>query len=599
METLENKKTALKGGEFIIKETSYQDVFIPEEFDEEQRMIAQTCDDFIKNEVWPNLDKIDSMSDPEFIPGLLNKAGELGLLGISLEEQYGGFGKNFVTNMLTTEKFGAAHSFAVAISAHTGIGTLPIALYGNAEQKAKYLLKLATGEWKAAYALTEPSSGSDANSGKTKAMPTADGKHYLINGQKMWITNAGFADVFIVFAKIEDDENLSAFIVEKNFGGIRLNAEEKKMGIKGSSTRQVFFEDCKVPAENLLSTRQNGFKIAVNILNIGRIKLSGAAVGGSKKVVDHAVNYSNERQQFGRSISKYGAIRYKLAQQAIEIFSCESATYRAAQNIDDCIHSYIEGGMDKAQAELKGVEQYAIECAMLKVHGSETLDYVTDEGVQIYGGMGFSAEAPMDRAYRDARINRIFEGTNEINRMLTVDMILKRAMKGELDLMGPAMKVANELMEIPDFGEEDTTLFAAEKKAIAQYKKAILLVAGGAVQKLMQSLAKEQEVLMNIADMAIKTYVAESTMLRVEKLVSMRGEAACGEYIDMMKVLFYDTADQLFVLGKNAINSFAEGDEQRMMTIGVKRWTKYEAYNCKEARQRIANKMIEANKYCY
>jgi alkylation response protein AidB-like acyl-CoA dehydrogenase len=415
----------------------------------------------------------------------------------------------------------------------------------------------------------------------------------------MWITNAGFADVFIVFAKIEDDENLSAFIVEKNFGGIRLNAEEKKMGIKGSSTRQVFFEDCKVPAENLLSTRQNGFKIAVNILNIGRIKLSGAAVGGSKKVVDHAVNYSNERQQFGRSISKYGAIRYKLAQQAIEIFSCESATYRAAQNIDDCIHSYIEGGMDKAQAELKGVEQYAIECAMLKVHGSETLDYVTDEGVQIYGGMGFSAEAPMDRAYRDARINRIFEGTNEINRMLTVDMILKRAMKGELDLMGPAMKVANELMEIPDFGEEDTTLFAAEKKAIAQYKKAILLVAGGAVQKLMQSLAKEQEVLMNIADMAIKTYVAESTMLRVEKLVSMRGEAACGEYIDMMKVLFYDTADQLFVLGKNAINSFAEGDEQRMMTIGVKRWTKYEAYNCKEARQRIANKMIEANKYCY
>lgn len=599
METLENKKTALKGGEFIIKETSYQDVFIPEEFDEEQRMIAQTCDDFIRNQVWPNLDKMDSMTDPELVPGLLNKAGELGLLGISLEEQYGGFGKNFVTNMLTTEKFGAAHSFAVAISAHTGIGTLPIALYGNAEQKAKYLPKLATGEWKAAYALTEPGSGSDANSGKTKAMPTADGKHYLINGQKMWITNAGFADVFIVFAKIEDDENLSAFIVEKNFGGIRLNAEEKKMGIKGSSTRQVFFEDCKVPAENLLSTRQNGFKIAVNILNIGRIKLSGAAVGGSKAVVDHAVNYSNERLQFGRSISKYGAIRYKLAQQAIEIFSCESATYRAAQNIDDCIHAYIEGGMDKAQAELKGVEQYAIECAMLKVHGSETLDYVVDEGVQIYGGMGFSAEAPMDRAYRDARINRIFEGTNEINRMLTVDMILKRAMKGELDLMGPAMKVANELMEIPDFGEEDNSLFAAEKKAIANFKKAILLVAGGAVQKLMQSLSKEQEVLMNIADMAIKAYVAESTMLRVEKLVSMRGEAACGEYIDMMRVLFYDSADQLFVIGKNAINSFAEGDEQRMMTIGLKRWTKVEAYNAKEARQRIATKMIEANKYCY
>ena len=599
METATDKKAALKGGEFIIKETKYQDVFIPEEFDEEQQMIAKSCDDFIKNEIWPNLDKIDSMTDPEIIPGLLDKAGELGLLGISLPEQYGGFGKNFVTSMLVTEKFGAAHSFAVAISAHTGIGTLPIALYGNEEQKAKYLPKLATGEWKAAYCLTEPSAGSDANSGKTKAMPTADGKHYILNGQKMWITNAGFADIFVVFAKIENDENLSAFIVEKTFGGIRLNAEEKKMGIKGSSTRQVFFEDCKVPAENLLSTRQNGFKIAVNILNIGRIKLSAAAVGGSKAVVDNAVNYSNERLQFGRSISKYGAIRYKIAQQCIEIFSCESATYRAAQNIEDCIHAYIDGGMDPAQAELKGVEQYAIECAMMKVHGSETLDYVTDEGVQIYGGMGFSAEAPMDRAYRDARINRIFEGTNEINRMLTVDMILKRAMKGELDLMGPAMKVAGELMEIPDFGEEDNSLFAAEKKAIANFKRAILLVAGAAVQKLMQSLGKEQEILMNIADMAIKTYVAESTMLRVEKLVSIKGEAACQEYIDIMKVVFYDGADQIYAIGKNAINSFAEGDEQRMMTIGVKRWTKYEAINTKEARQRIAVKVIEANKYCY
>jgi alkylation response protein AidB-like acyl-CoA dehydrogenase len=599
METMEDKKTALKGGEFIIKETNYQDVFIPEEFDEEQQMIAQTCEDFIKNEIWPNLDRMDSMTEPELVPSLLDKAGELGLLGISIPEEYGGFGKNFVTNMLATEKFGAAHSFAVAISAHTGIGTLPIALYGNDEQKKKYLPNLATGKWKAAYCLTEPSSGSDANSGKTKAMPTADGKHYLINGQKMWITNGGFADVYIVFAKIEDDENLSAFIVEKSFGGIRLNAEEKKMGIKGSSTRQIFFEDCKVPAENLLSTRQNGFKIAVNILNIGRIKLSAAAVGGSKAIVNNAVNYSNERLQFGRSISKYGAIRHKLAQQAIEIFSCESATYRAAQNIEDCIHAYIEGGMDKAQAELKGVEQYAIECAMMKVHGSETLDFVVDEGVQIYGGMGYSAEMPMDRAYRDARINRIFEGTNEINRMLTVDMILKRAMKGELDLMGPAMKVAGELMEIPDFGDEDTSLFAAEHKAIKQFKKSILLVAGGAVQKLMQSLAKEQEVLMNIADMAIKAYVAESTLLRVQKLVAMKGEAACAEYIDMMRVLFYDSADQIFIIGKNAINSFAEGDEQRMMTIGVKRWTKYEAVNTKEARQRIAIKMIEANKYCY
>lgn len=599
METTEAKKTALKGGEWIIKETDFNDVFIPEEFDEEQRMIAQTCTDFITNEVHPLVERLDSMQEPELMPSLLDKAGELGMLGISIPEQYGGFGKNFVTGMLSTEVLGAAHSFAVAISAHTGIGTLPIALYGNEEQKAKYLPKLATGEWKASYCLTEPGSGSDANSGKTKAMPTADGKHYVINGQKMWITNAGFADIFIVFAKIEEDENLSAFIVEKEFGGIRLNAEEKKMGIKGSSTRQVFFEDCKVPAENLLSTRGNGFKIAVNILNIGRIKLAAAAAGGSKQVITKAINYSNERNQFGRPISKYGAIRYKLAEMAIKVYATESATYRASQNIEDRIQAYIAEGMDPAQAELKGVEQFAIECAMMKVHGSETLDYVVDEGVQIYGGMGFSAEAPMDRAYRDARINRIFEGTNEINRMLTVDMILKRAMKGELDLMGPASKVAAELMEIPDFGDESNELFAAEMKYIKNFKKAILLVAGGAVQKLMMQLAKEQEVLMNIADMAIQAYVTESVMLRVQKLVAIKGEAACQNQIDMMKVLFYETGDQLWVTGKEAINSFAEGDEQRMMIMGLKRWSKVEPLNVKECRQRIAQTLIDANKYCF
>lgn len=599
METTEAKKTALKGGEWIIKETDFNDVFIPEEFDEEQRMIAQTCSDFITNEVHPLVERLDSMQEPELMPGLLDKAGELGMLGISLPEQYGGFGKNFVTGMLSTEVLGAAHSFAVAISAHTGIGTLPIALYGNDEQKAKYLPKLATGEWKASYCLTEPGSGSDANSGKTKAVPTADGKHYIINGQKMWITNAGFADVFIVFAKIEDDENLSAFIVEKEFGGIRLNAEEKKMGIKGSSTRQVFFEDCKVPAENLLSTRQNGFKIAVNILNIGRIKLAAAAAGGSKQVITKAINYSNERNQFGRPISKYGAIRYKLAEMAIKVFATESATYRASQNIEDRIEAYRAEGMEAAQAELKGVEQFAIECAMMKVHGSETLDYVVDEGVQVYGGMGFSAEAPMDRAYRDARINRIFEGTNEINRMLTVDMILKRAMKGEIDLMGPATKVAGELMEIPDFGDESTELFAAEHKYIKNFKKAILMVAGAAVQKLMMQLSKEQEILMNIADMAINTYVAESTLLRVQKLVSIKGEAACQNQIDMMRVLFAESADQLWIIGKEAVNSFAEGDEQRMMTMGLKRWTKIDPINVKECRQRIAQTLIEANKYCF
>lgn len=599
MSTETSTASALKGGEWLIKETDFNSVFIPEEFDEEQRMIAQTCTDFIASEVYPNVEKLDSMEDPELMPSLLTKAGELGMLGINIPEQYGGMGARFITGMLSTEVMGTAHSFAVAISAHTGIGTLPIVLYGNEEQKAKYLPKLATGEWKACYCLTEPGSGSDANSGKTKAVPSADGKTYTINGQKMWITNGGFADIFIVFAKIEDDENLSAFIVEKDFGGIRLNPEEKKMGIKGSSTRQVFFEDCVVPAENLLSTRGNGFKIAVNILNIGRIKLAAAAVGGSKKVISTAVNYANERNQFGRPISKYGAIRYKIAEQAIRVFATESATYRASQNIEDCIAAYRESGMDHAQAELKGVEQFAIECAMMKVHGSETLDYVVDEGVQIYGGMGFSAEAPMDRAYRDARINRIFEGTNEINRMLTVDMILKRAMKGELDLLGPAQKVAGELMEIPDFGDEDTTLFAAEHKYVRNFKKSILLVAGAAVQKLMMQLAKEQEILMNIADMAIQTYVAESVLLRVQKLVAQKGEETNKEQIAMMKVLFYDTADQLWINGRNAINSFAEGDEQIMMTAGLKRFTKVAPLNTKEARQSIAQKIIAENRYCF
>jgi alkylation response protein AidB-like acyl-CoA dehydrogenase len=592
------ESTKTKGGEFIIKETNAQDVFIPEQWTEEQLMMKKTCEDFLTQEVWPILDRIDSQEEG-LMPKLLEKAGELGILGISVPEAYDGLGFDFVTSMLTTEVIGAGHSVAVALSAHTGIGTLPILYYGNEEQKKKYIPKLATGEWKACYCLTEPGSGSDANSGKTSAKLSADGKHYILNGQKMWITNGGFADIFTVFAKIDDDKNLSAFIVEKSFGGISLNPEEHKMGIKGSSTRQVFFNDCKVPVENLLSERENGFKIAVNILNIGRIKLAGAAVGGSKAIVTQAVQYANERTQFGRPISKYGAIRYKLAEQATRIFACESASYRAAQNIEDAIHTLIAGGMDEAKAKLKGIEQFAVECAILKVHGSEVLDYVADEGVQIYGGMGYSAEAPMDRSYRDARINRIFEGTNEINRMLIIDMVLKRAMKGELDLMGPAQKVASELMGIPDMSEPDDTLFAYEKQLIINYKKAILMVAGAAVQKLMTTLSKEQEIIMNIADMAIETYVAESVLLRVEKLVSMRGESACTEQLAMMRVYINDACDKIGIYGKEALNSFAEGDELRMMLMGLKRFTKQQPFNPKAARQVIAEKLIAENKYCF
>jgi alkylation response protein AidB-like acyl-CoA dehydrogenase len=590
---------ALKGGEFLIRETAAESIFIPEEWNEEQLMIAETCTNFLAQHVTPNLNRIDEQEEG-LMPHLMEEAGALGLLSISIPEEYGGFGKDFKTSMLVTEKLGAGHSFSVAFSAHTGIGTLPILYYGNEEQKQKYIPKLASGEWKGAYCLTEPSSGSDANSGKARAKLTADGKHYLITGQKMWITNAGFADIFIVFAKIDDDANLSAFIVEKGFEGLTLNTEEHKMGIKGSSTRQVFFNDCKVPVENLLSERQNGFKIAVNILNLGRIKLGGGTIGASKAVISAAVKYANEREQFGRPISKYGAIRYKLAQQAIRTYASESALYRACQNMEEATGMLVEQGLDEIQAKLKGTEQYAIEAAILKVHASEVLDYVVDEGVQIYGGMGYSADAPMDRSYRDSRINRIFEGTNEINRMLTVDMMLKRAMKGELDLMGPAQKVAGELVSIPDFGAaEEDGLFTKEKKYISNFKKAILMVAGAAVQKLMAQLGKEQEVLMNVADMLMELYVSESLQLRVEKLVGLKGEDACKEQLEIMRVYLNDAAEHISKSGKEALIAFAEGDERRMMLMGLKRFTKTEDFNTTEARRNIAAKLITENKYCF
>lgn len=597
-------KASIKGGEFLIKETSADQVFIPEEFTEEQQMIAATCREFLEREIWPRLNEIDSAKSPELISSLMDKAGELGLLGTGVPEEYGGFGMSFNTSMLVAETTGAGHSFSVALSAHTGIGTLPIVYYGNDEQKAKYLPKLATGEWKAAYCLTEPDSGSDANSGKTKAKLSEDGKHYILNGQKMWITNGGFADVYIVFAKIEEggqtDKNLSAFIVERSHEGITMNEPEHKMGIKGSDTRQIFFNDCKVPAENLLSERGNGFKIAVNILNIGRIKLGAATVGGSKEVINNAVRYANERKQFNTPIAQFGAIKHKLAEMAIKVYTSETASYRAGQNIDDMIEDLKEQGMNDAQAKLKALEQFAIECAIMKVHGSEALDYVVDEGVQVYGGMGYSADAPMDRAYRDARINRIFEGTNEINRMLVVDMILKRAMKGELDLMGPAMAVGKEIMSIPDFSsDEEEGLFIAEKKVLRNLKKSVLMVAGAAVQKFMTKLSEEQEILMSLADMVIEIYAAESVLLRVEKLIGVKGEAAVSLQKEMALVYLHEAVEKINNAGRAAITSFAEGDELRVMLMGLKRFTKIEPMNLKNARRRIAEAMLAENKYIF
>ncbi|HZB14355.1 MAG TPA: acyl-CoA dehydrogenase family protein [Chryseolinea sp.] len=589
---------AIRGGEFLIRETLASDIFIPEEFNDEQKMIRQQCKDFLDKEVFNRLDEIDSMKDPKLMPALLDKAGELGLLGTSVPAEYGGFGMDFNTTMLVAEVIGGGHSLAVALSAHTGIGTLPIVYYGSEEQKKKYLPKLATGEWKAAYCLTEPDSGSDANSGKTKATPTPDGKNYVINGQKMWITNGGFADIYIVFAKIENDKNLSAFIVEKTFGGITMNEEEHKMGIKGSSTRQIFFNDCKVPAENLLSERENGFKIAVNILNVGRIKLGVAAIGGCKKTISLATNYAKERKQFGTSISNFGAIKHKLAEMVTKVFASESACYRAGQNIDDAYNALVTAGTEPAKAKLKSLEEFAIECAILKVHGSEVLDFVVDEGVQIYGGMGYSADGPMDRAYRDARINRIFEGTNEINRMLTIDMLVKRAMKGSIDLMNPAMAVQKELLAIPDFGAPgDEGLFAKEKRVLSNLKKAGLMVAGAAVQKYMMKLSEEQEVLMNLADILIECYVAESTILRVEKLIALQGEQAAGIQKEMALIYLHHAVDKAATSAKQAIVAFAEGDELRLMLLGLKRFTKIDPYNLKEARRKVAQYVIEKGEY--
>ncbi|QNL21841.1 acyl-CoA dehydrogenase family protein [Hyphobacterium sp. CCMP332] len=594
METVD-KKMNIKGGEFLIKETDSSDVFIPEEWNEEQKMIAQMCDDFLASEVLPNLDRIDALEEG-LMPQLMDKAGELGLLATAIPEAYEGFGKGFNDSLLIAERTGAGHSFAVALSAHTGIGTLPILYFGTEEQKKKYLPKLASGEFKASYCLTEPGSGSDALAAKTKAELTKDGKHYVLNGQKMWITNAGFADLFIVFAKI-DGEKFTGFVVEKGTPGLSLGNEEHKMGIKGSSTRQVFFEDCKIPKENILGEVGKGHIIAFNILNIGRIKLGAAVLGGSKSAAHHTIMYANERHQFQRPISSFGAIKHKIAEQAIKIFATESALYRAGMDIEKTENALLEKGKTPSEALLGAAEEFAIECAILKVMGSETLDYVVDEGVQTFGGYGFSAEYVMDRAYRDARINRIFEGTNEINRMLIIDMYLKRAMKGQLDLMTPASNVQKELMEIPDFGDEEQSLFSEEKKLIANAKKAGLMCAGSAAQKYMQKLADEQEILMALADMVIKIYEAESAILRAEKYVGIHGEEKGQLRTDLAKVCLYDAMDEINRAGKTVINAFAEGDMLRMMLLGLKRFTKTPPFNSIEARRRIADFLIKENTY--
>lgn len=593
--TVNPTTTSLKGGEWLIKESNAFETYTPEDFNEEQLMVKDMCLQFLGTEVLPIVDRIDKM-EPGLMPSLMEKAGEQGLLGSSIPEDLGGLGKDFITSTLVNEGLGGGFSFSVAIAAHTGIGTLPILYFGTEEQKKKYIPKLASGEWKGAYGLTEPNSGSDALGAKTTAKLSDDGKYYILNGQKCWITNGGFADVYTVFAKIDGDK-FSAFIVERGMEGFTQGPEEHKMGIKGSSTVQLYFQDCKVPAENLLGEIGKGHIIAFNILNIGRLKLCAAAIGGSKTSLSTTIEYANTREQFKTAIANFGAIKYKLAEMAIRIFASESALYRTSKWIDDKEVLLAAEGKPFNEALLGAAEEYAVECAILKVHGSEVLDYTVDEGVQVHGGNGFSDEYIISRAYRDSRINRIYEGTNEINRLLTVDMILKRAMKGKLDLMGPAMAVSKELMSIPEFGNEDEGAFAKEKKAIVNMKKSILMVAGAAVQKLMMKIQDEQEILMNIADMAIETFVAESTLLRVIKLSDKQGEAAAQLQIDMMRCYLNDANDKVNKAGKEAINAFASGDEQRMMLLGLKRFTKIEPFNSKDARRRVADKLIAENKY--
>ncbi|MET0462631.1 MAG: acyl-CoA dehydrogenase family protein [Chitinophagaceae bacterium] len=595
MSTATDAKNVLKGGEWLIKESSPFETFTPEDFTEEQTMIRDMCDQFLDAEIFPILERIDSL-EPGLMKSLVEKAGEQGLLATAFPEEYGGLGKDFVTATIINEYLGAGHSFSVAIAAHTGIGTLPILYFGTPEQKQKYIPKLITGEWAGAYGLTEPNSGSDALGAKTTAKLSDDGKHYILNGQKCWITNGGFAQVYTVFAKVDGDK-FTGFIVERGTEGFTQGPEEHKMGIKGSSTVQLYFQDAKVPVENVLGEIGKGHKIAFNILNIGRLKLCAAAIGGARRSLSGTIQYAKTREQFKQPISNFGAIKHKLGEMAVQMYVTESALYRGAEWIDEKEKELLAAGKPFNEALLGAAEEYAIECAMLKVAGSETLDFIVDEGVQIHGGNGFSAEYNISRAYRDSRINRIYEGTNEINRLLTLDMTLKRAMGGRLDLMGPAFAVQKELMSIPDFGAEDEAPFAKEKKLVENLKKAILMTAGAAVQKLMMKIDTEQEILMNLADMAILTFNAESVLLRVMKMTDKQGETATSLQQDIMRTYLFDAADKVNKAGKDAINAFADGDEQRMILMGLKRFTKAEPFNTKEARRKIADKMIAEGRY--
>jgi len=590
---MENSKL-LKSGEFLVNEVEPKDIFIPEEFNEEQKMIAQTCSDFLEAEVYPNLEKVEK-SDRELMKSILKKSGELGLMGISIPEEFGGFGQSFVTQMLVAETTGAGYSFSVAYMAHCGIGTLPIMYYGNREQREKYVTKLATGEFIGAYCLTEPGAGSDANSGKTNARLSEDGKHYILNGQKMWITNAGFADTLVVFAKVDTDRVLSAFIVESKYPGVVIGPDEHKMGIKGSSTAQIYFNDVKVPVENMLGKRGEGFRIALSILHMGRLKLGANVLGAAKKAINDSVKYANERKQFGVLISTFGALKHKMAEQVIRLFACESAVYRVSSDIDALMKQLTVDCGDYGRGAIEAISHYAVEAAILKVVGSEMLDFVADEAVQIHGGMGYSAEMFVERGYRDSRINRIFEGTNEINRLLVVDTAMKRAMKGDYDLFGSAEKLFNEINTITDGKEKGESYFQERSRNIKNFKKLILLCIHGASKSFGKGLINEQEVLNNIAEMMMETYVSESLALRVEK-ISMANPSP-GLYKDILDVNISDASAIIRKSAMEAIGSFSTPENCPSLIKAVEALSRVECMNVKDARRRIADKLIEDNVY--
>jgi alkylation response protein AidB-like acyl-CoA dehydrogenase len=602
MSTETINKDILRGGQFIVKETKCEDVFTPEDFTEEQQMMKEAVMEFNDREIIPHKARFEA-KDFALTEEVMGKAGELGFLGVSVPEAYGGMDMGFVSTMLVCDYISSGTgSFSTAFGAHTGIGTMPITLYGTDEQKQKYVPKLATGEWFGAYCLTEPGAGSDANSGKTTATLSEDGKSYKINGQKMWISNAGFCSLMIVFARIEDDKNITGFIVENDAtNGISMGEEEHKLGIRASSTRQVFFNDTVVSVDNMLAGRGEGFKIAMNALNVGRIKLAAACLDSQRRILTHAVKYANERKQFKTPIADFGAIKVKLAEMATSAYAGESASYRAAKNIEDRIAIRQAEGNTHQEAELKGVEEYAIECSVLKVAVSEDVQNAADEGIQIFGGMGFSEETPMESAWRDARIARIYEGTNEINRMLCVGMLVKKAMKGHLDLLGPATAVANELMGVPSFDTPDySELFAEEKHMLIKLKKTFLMVAGSAAQKYGAQLEDHQQLLIAAADILIEIYMAESAILRTEKNVKRFGKEAQSVQIAMSKLYLYHSVDIIEEKGKESIISFAEGDEQKMMLMGLKRFTKYANYpDIVDLRNEIAEKVKAENKYCF